>query len=59
MDFVQHWFKLADEACKEALLVSMAMRRFVSIDLCRERVPDGTRLIKFRRLLQRHAPGAE
>ena len=52
MYFVQHWFNLADEACEEALLDSSALRRFVGIDLGRERVPDGTTLLKFRRLLE-------
>lgn len=33
------------------------MRRFVGIDLSRERVPDGTTLLKFRRLLQTHQLG--
>ena len=54
MYFIQHWFNLADEACEEALLDSTALRRFVGIDLGRERVPDGTTLLKFRRLLERH-----
>jgi transposase, IS5 family len=57
MYFVQHWFNLADEACEEALLDSTALRRFVGIDLGRERVPDGTTLLKFRRLLERHDLG--
>lgn len=57
MYFVQHWFNLADEACEEALLDSTALRRFVGIDLGRERVPDGTTLLKFRRLLEQHALG--
>lgn len=52
MYFVQHWFNLADQACEEALLDSTALRRFVGIDLGRERVPDGTTLLKFRRLLE-------
>ena len=52
MYFVQHWFNLADEACEEALLDSAALRRFVGIDLGRERVPDGTTLLKFRRKLE-------
>ena len=52
MYFVQHWFNLADEACEEALLDSTALRRFVGIDLGRERVPDATTLLKFRRLLE-------
>ena len=58
MYFVQHWFNLADEACEEALLDSAALRRFVGIDLGRERVPDATTLLKFRRLLEKHELGA-
>ena len=49
---------MADEACEEALLDSTAPRRFVGIDLGRERVPDGTTLLKFRRLLEKHELGA-
>ena len=58
MYFVQHWFNLADQACEEALLDSTALRRFVGIDLGRERVPDATTLLKFRRLLEKHELGA-
>ena len=57
MYFVQQWFNLADEACEEALLDSSALRRFVGVDLGRERVPDGTTLLKFRRLLETHKLG--
>ena len=57
MYFIQHWFNLADEACEEALLDSTALRRFVGIDLGTERVPDGTTLLKFRRLLEKHQLG--
>ena len=57
MYFVQHWFNLADAACEEALLDSTALRRFVGIDLGRERVPDATTLLKFRRLLEKHKLG--
>jgi IS5 family transposase len=57
MYFVQHWFNLADEACEDALLDSAALRRFVGIDLGRERVPDATTLLKFRRLLEQHQLG--
>lgn len=59
MYFVQHWFNLADEACEEALLDSTALRRFVGIDLGRERVPDGTTLLKFRRLLENKGLGEQ
>ena len=57
MLFVQHWFNLADEACEEALYDSASLRAFVGIDLGRERVPDGTTLLKFRRLLETHKLG--
>ena len=57
MYFVQHWFNLADAACEEALLDSTALRRFVGVDLGRERVPDATTLLKFRRLLEKHKLG--
>jgi IS5 family transposase len=30
---IQHWFNLADLACKEALYDSTSLRRFVGIDL--------------------------
>ena len=59
MYFVQHWFNLADVACEEALLDSTALRRFVGIDLGRERVPDGTTLLKFRRLLEHNKLGEQ
>ena len=57
MYFVQHWFNLADAACEDALLDSTALRRFVGIDLGRERMPDATTLLKFRRLLEKHKLG--
>lgn len=40
------------------MLDSVALRRFVGIDLGRERVPDGTTLLKFRRRLEKHEFGA-
>ena len=59
MYFVRHWFNLADEAGEEALLDSTALGCFVGIDLGRERVPDGTTLLKFRRLLEMHELGEQ
>jgi IS5 family transposase len=56
---VQHWFNLADQACEEALLDSTALRRFVGIDLGRERVPDATTLLKFRRKLEDNQLGEQ
>lgn len=35
-------------------LLDTALRRFVGIDLGRERVPDATTLLNFRRLLDKH-----
>jgi transposase, IS5 family len=49
--FIQHWFNLVDLACEEALYDSSSLRRFADIDLGRERVPDATTLLKFRKLL--------
>ena len=57
--FLQHWFNLSDPAVEEALYDSNAMRRFVGIDLGRERVPDETTVCKFRHLLERYALGEQ
>jgi IS5 family transposase len=59
MYLLQHWFKLADEACEDALMDSAALRRFVGIDLGFERVPDATTLLKLLRLLEKHKLGEE
>lgn len=50
---------MADGACEEAQLDSTALRSFVGIDLGRERAPDGTTLLKFRRLLEKHDLGKQ
>ena len=55
--FLQHWFNLSDPAAEEALYDSLAMRRFVGIDLGREPAPDETTICKFRHLMERHQPG--
>ena len=49
--FLQLWFDLSDPAAEDAMYDSQAMRRFVGIDLGRERAPDETTICKFRRLL--------
>ena len=54
MYLIQHWLDLADEAREESLLHSTALQRFVGVDLGTERVPDGTTLLRFRRLLEKH-----
>jgi len=52
MYFVQHWLNLADAASDDAMPDGTALRCFVGIDLGRERVPDATTLLKFRRFLE-------
>ncbi len=53
--FLQQWYALADEALKDAIYNSQAMRDFVGIDLAVESVPDATTLPCFRHLLEAHA----
>ncbi|MCE0733970.1 IS5 family transposase [Halomonas sp. G15] len=53
--FLQQWYALADEALEDAIYDSQAMRDFVGIDLAIESVPDATTLLRFRRLLEKHA----
>ncbi len=55
--FLQHWFDLSDPAVEEALYDSLAMRRFVGIDLGQEPVPDETTVCRFRHLLEAHDLG--
>ena len=57
MYFLAHWFNLADGALEEAVYESESMRRFIDIDLGRERVPDETTVCKFRHLLEQNNLG--
>jgi IS5 family transposase len=57
--FLQQWFNLSDPAVEEALHDSLAMRRFVGIDLGREPVPDETIVCRFRHLLEEHDLGRQ
>jgi IS5 family transposase len=54
---LQQWFNLSDPAVEEALYDSLAMRRFVGIDLGREPAPDETTACRFRHLLEAHDLG--
>jgi IS5 family transposase len=54
MYLVQNCLGLADEATEDAIYDSVAVCRFVGIDLSRERAPDATTLLHFRRLLETH-----
>lgn len=55
--FLQQWFNLSDPAVEEALYDSVSMRRFVGVDLGRERAPDETTACRFRHLLEKHDLG--
>lgn len=57
MYFLSHWFNLSDPALEDAIYESESMRRFLDIDLGRERVPDETTVCKFRHLLEQHDLG--
>ncbi len=59
IQFIQHWFNLADQACEEALYDSASLRSFAGIDLGVEPVPDATTMLKFRRLLGEHELGEQ
>lgn len=50
--FVQRWYCLGDDALEDALHDSVAMRRFVDIDLVTQRVPCASTVLEFRRLLE-------
>jgi len=54
MYFLQQWFNLSDEATEESLYDIPAFALFVGVDLSRERAPDATTLLRFRRLLETH-----
>lgn len=55
--FLQQWFNLADPAVEDALYDSMAMRRFVGLDLGQMPAPDETTVCRFRHLLERNKLG--
>jgi len=51
---LQQWFNFSDPAAQEGLYDSLSIRRFVSIDLRAEPVPDETTICRFRHLLEAH-----
>src|SRR5690625_293141 len=57
--FLQHWFNLFDSAAEAGLYDSRSMRRFVSIDLGHERVPDETIICKFRNFIEANNLGQQ
>ncbi len=51
---MQQWFNLSDPGMEDALYEIESMRRFAGLELCEDRIPDETTILKFRRLLERH-----
>jgi IS5 family transposase len=55
--FVQQWFNLSDPGPEEALFESVAMRRFVGVDLGVAPARDETTILRFRHMLEEHDLG--
>ncbi|MDP3873240.1 MAG: IS5 family transposase [Methyloversatilis sp.] len=54
MYLCQNCLGLSDEGIEDAIVDSIAVRRFVGVDLIERQPPDATTLLKFRRLLECH-----
>ncbi len=50
--FVQQWYGLSDPGMEEALYDIKSVRRFAGIELGEEEIPDETRILNFRHLLE-------
>jgi IS5 family transposase len=55
--FVQQWFNLSDPAAEDALYDSLAIGRFVGVELAHCPAPDETTICRFRHLLERNELG--
>lgn len=51
---MQQWFNLSDPMMEDALYEIESMRRFAGLELCEDRLPDETTILKFRHFLERH-----
>ncbi|WP_293675564.1 transposase, partial [Thiolapillus sp.] len=49
---MQQWFNLSDPMMEDALYEIESMRRFAGLELCEDRLPDETTILKFRHLLE-------
>ncbi len=56
---MQQCYDLSDPAMEDALIEVPTMRQFAAIDLISERIPDETRILSFRRLLEKHDLGKQ
>ncbi|MGY6214049.1 IS5 family transposase [Methylolobus aquaticus] len=53
--FLQQWYALSDPGLEDALYEIESLRRFAGLELADDALPDETTILKFRRLLERHA----
>ncbi len=53
--FMQQWYAMSDPAMEDALYEIESMRRFAELELVEDDIPDETTILKFRRLLEKHA----
>jgi len=56
---MQQWYSLSDPAMEDTLIEVPTMRRFAGIDLVSERIPDETKILAFRHLLEKHNLGEQ
>lgn len=52
--FMQQWFDLSDPGAEDAIYDSESMRRFATVELGEDKVPDETTILRFRHLLEEH-----
>jgi IS5 family transposase len=56
---LQQWYDLSDSAMEDALIEVPTMRRFAGISMISDRIPDETRILAFRHLLEKHDLGQQ
>lgn len=54
MDILQQWFNLSDPQAEDAIYDSQSMRRFTRVELGEDEVPEESRILRFRQLLENH-----
>jgi IS5 family transposase len=52
--FLQQWFNLSDPQAEDSIYDSESMRRFAKVELCEDKIPDETTILRFRHLLEKH-----
>jgi transposase, IS5 family len=56
---MEQWYSLSDPAMEDALIQVPTMRRFAGIDMISDRIPDETKILAFRHLLEKHNLGEQ